>query len=377
MVRRYSDFAWLFDCLLKKYPFRQVPLLPPKKIAGMSFTGSVPPHTDYKVTGVHLHIGKTADMSFLEKRRRGLSRFVNALERHSTFRADQLVTTFLTVPTVSQQSTCTVHYPNVQELSVWRKQASITVAEEFEDRYLPAELEGNLPPGIDEWMSRTQLALRNAIESFTQLTTLQERIIKRQEVNCIDHLRFGASITSFCERESGHLDILGQENGPGIMRGLQSIAKQYNSVQQSMAIESRAWEDNFLEDLKRYRGVLASMNELFIRHARYSGDDIPNLEKRIANAQTKLANLDAKPETKELDKDKLKSSIASDEQSIVKFKNRRVFIKECVWHELQYFEAQQIHISKFANDMAVSRLDFSKKYVEIASTLVGDVEGMP
>jgi sorting nexin-8 len=36
VVRRYSDFVWLLDCLHKRYPFRQLPLLPPKRIAGKS-----------------------------------------------------------------------------------------------------------------------------------------------------------------------------------------------------------------------------------------------------------------------------------------------------------------------------------------------------
>lgn len=36
VVRRYSDFAWLLDCLHKRYPFRQLPLLPPKRISGTS-----------------------------------------------------------------------------------------------------------------------------------------------------------------------------------------------------------------------------------------------------------------------------------------------------------------------------------------------------
>ncbi len=35
VVRRYSDFVWLLDCLHKKYPFRRIPLLPPKRVAGM------------------------------------------------------------------------------------------------------------------------------------------------------------------------------------------------------------------------------------------------------------------------------------------------------------------------------------------------------
>lgn len=35
VVRRYSDFVWLLDCLHKRYPFRVLPLLPPKRVAGM------------------------------------------------------------------------------------------------------------------------------------------------------------------------------------------------------------------------------------------------------------------------------------------------------------------------------------------------------
>lgn len=34
VIRRYSDFVWLLDCLHRRYPFRQLPLLPPKRVAG-------------------------------------------------------------------------------------------------------------------------------------------------------------------------------------------------------------------------------------------------------------------------------------------------------------------------------------------------------
>lgn len=37
VVRRYSDFVWLLDCLHKRYPFRQLPLLPPKRV-GSEYT---------------------------------------------------------------------------------------------------------------------------------------------------------------------------------------------------------------------------------------------------------------------------------------------------------------------------------------------------
>lgn len=35
VIRRYSDFVWLADCLQKRFPFRQIPLLPPKRVSGM------------------------------------------------------------------------------------------------------------------------------------------------------------------------------------------------------------------------------------------------------------------------------------------------------------------------------------------------------
>ena len=41
VVRRYSDFVWLLDCLHKRYPFRQLPLLPPKRV-GSKFSSNNP-----------------------------------------------------------------------------------------------------------------------------------------------------------------------------------------------------------------------------------------------------------------------------------------------------------------------------------------------
>jgi hypothetical protein len=36
--RRYSDFYWFWEMLLKRYPFRLIPNLPPKKISGSKLT---------------------------------------------------------------------------------------------------------------------------------------------------------------------------------------------------------------------------------------------------------------------------------------------------------------------------------------------------
>jgi len=46
VVRRYSDFVWVLDCLQKRYPFRVLPLLPPKRVAGEYRTASPKTQTD-------------------------------------------------------------------------------------------------------------------------------------------------------------------------------------------------------------------------------------------------------------------------------------------------------------------------------------------
>ena len=95
VIRRYSDFAWLLDCLHKRYPFRQLPLLPPKRVASKS-TSAVTAKLTEIVNGNYI----ATDSTFVEKRRRGLSRFLNALVRHPVMSQEQLVIMFLTVPTV-------------------------------------------------------------------------------------------------------------------------------------------------------------------------------------------------------------------------------------------------------------------------------------
>lgn len=88
VLRRFSDFWWLMEILAGRYPFRMLPNLPPKKLGGR-------------------------DSVFLEKRRKGLSRFINAVVRHPTLRDDPVVTKFLTEPSVSTPLSLSLSPANV------------------------------------------------------------------------------------------------------------------------------------------------------------------------------------------------------------------------------------------------------------------------
>lgn len=81
--RRYSDFVWLLDSITRRYPFRMLPSLPPKRV----------------------HVGGNYVMTddlFLERRRRGLERFLTFLINHPTLKHDGLVKTFFNEKGVSE-----------------------------------------------------------------------------------------------------------------------------------------------------------------------------------------------------------------------------------------------------------------------------------
>lgn len=79
--RRYSDFVWLLEVLHRRYPFRLLPNLPPKRVA---------------VNGYHF----VADEGFLERRRRGLQRFLEKVVNHPVLGSDGVVNTFMTEQSV-------------------------------------------------------------------------------------------------------------------------------------------------------------------------------------------------------------------------------------------------------------------------------------
>lgn len=75
------------------YRQRKLPAVSPCKVKRVEMQLSVPVSRRRSV----------GDSAFLEKRRKGLSRFINAIVRHPTLRNDDVVIKFLTEPAVSNE----------------------------------------------------------------------------------------------------------------------------------------------------------------------------------------------------------------------------------------------------------------------------------
>ncbi|UPX14802.1 Sorting nexin mvp1 [Ascochyta rabiei] len=344
VVRRYSDFVWLLDCLHKRFPFRQLPLLPPKRVG---------------INGNPI----AADASFLEKRRKGLVRFTNALVRHPVLAQEQLVVMFLTVPT---------------ELSVWRKQANLSVQEEFTGKTLPPDLEDSLPKTLPELSDTVRSGVRRSAETYIHLCSMMERLTRRNEGMAAEYLRFSQALGSLTEisQETYAVDT---NDVPLLNEGLKSTARHLDQSKQLLEDEARGWEEGVLEDLKRQRDALVSLRDMFDRRDKYAKDNIPALERRIANNETKLQNIRNKPAEliKPGEAEKVEDAISRDKDSIVQQHARGVFIKECIRDELVYFQKSQYHVSRLHQEWSQERVKYAELQADNWRALSEEVESMP
>jgi len=205
---------------------------------------------------------------------------------------------FLTVPTVSLFAPSAPHWlalTSVQELSVWRKQATISVQDEFEGRLLPPGLEDSLSPGLEDLFSRTRNGVRRSAELYISVCNIMDRLVKRQEGVAADHARIALSLTSLTD-VSTDTYATDPNEVPLLNDGLQAMSKHLRTSQSLMEDEARAWDAGVLEDLKRQRDALVGLRDLFERRERLDKDNIPFLERRISTNEAKLTALRAKPE---------------------------------------------------------------------------------
>lgn len=178
---------------------------------------------------------------------------------------------------------------------MWRKQATISVQEEFVGKALPAGLEDSLPSTLHDLFETTRAGVRRSTEIYINLCNLMDRLSKRTEGLAADHLRLSLGLDTL--REISESTYASDTNDvPLLNDGLQATAKHLAQQQALLEDEAKAWDEGVLEDLKRQRDALVSVRDMFDRKDRYDKDNIPQLERRIANNESKLSTLRNKPE---------------------------------------------------------------------------------
>jgi sorting nexin-8 len=177
---------------------------------------------------------------------------------------------------------------------VWRKQATISVQDEFTGRVLPPDLEDSLPATLDETFETVRNGVKRSAEIYINLCTLLERLAKRNDGLAADHLRFSLALQSLTEvtKDTYAVDT---SDIPSLNAGITATARHLSASQSLLEDEARGWTEGVLEDLKRQRDCLVSVREMFDRKDRYARNNIAQLERRIEASEQKLQDLRARP----------------------------------------------------------------------------------
>ncbi|KAI9089429.1 hypothetical protein DFS34DRAFT_639435 [Phlyctochytrium arcticum] len=332
VLRRYSDFLWLLDVLTRRYPFRMIPALPPKRVK--------------------------ADQSFLERRRRALSRFINLVANHPVLREDDSVIAFLTVE---------------MDLNSFRKKATINYDEEIPHFNLDAL--SALPPDLPARIVSFKGNLDFFIVQFRDLATLMERITMREDANAMDTARYGMILSKLTERT----DCTKQNcsSCPVLIDGYKDLSEGLQRVGRIKDEEAQSTFDNLVESVKMFRDLLIAAQELFLRQDRaLSVLNIDVLNKRIASHETRLREIQGdKANPKEADK--LNAAHAADVREVELQGQRIDLIRFCAWQELQYYHKQKAFLSLMYQEFVSEKIRFTSHYSELWKSLASSVFELP
>jgi sorting nexin-8 len=133
------------------------------------------------------------------------------------------------------------------------------------------------------------------LSNYRRQCHILDRLRHRIRLTSVDYSRYANFLTQLSE-DTDLCPVASCSDCPNIDNGLRSVARGLDLVSGVLGDESRAWDEGILEDLKRQRDVLVGMKEAFERKDRLAGDNIPSLEKRIVNAETKIQTIRARPD---------------------------------------------------------------------------------
>ncbi|RSH95368.1 Sorting nexin mvp1 [Saitozyma podzolica] len=250
--RRYSDFVWLLDCLSKRYPFRILPALPPKRIG--------------------------PDAQFLEQRRRALRRFINMIVNHPVMKDDGALNVFLTHT----------------DFEAWRKRTKVSTEEESASKQLNPAQEMAIPADLEEKLGVLRDHLPSMLASYQKLVILAERSLGRLQAAAADASRFALSTHTVAEE----MPTCCYRNTPGggacslcsgVARGFGEVGESWTRVAEEGEKRAGVILLNSIEALKTQRDLYLAFRDLFARH----DHSVDSLRKKVESRQKKIESLRA------------------------------------------------------------------------------------
>ncbi|KAI7832240.1 hypothetical protein BC939DRAFT_99168 [Gamsiella multidivaricata] len=358
VIRRYSDFWWLLEILGKRFPFRILPNLPPKRLGA-------------------------ADEVFLERRLRGLTRFMNALMRHPVLRNDPLVLSFLTEPV---------------ELALWRKNVVISTEDEFTTQLpIPESLQSHIPPNLELQLEGIKRRTPASVEYYRSMVHIMDRVQKRTEATAADYTRFSLALNALSDCE-GHCHVEECYNCQELSQGYNKIGSHVNQASHILEEQAKAAQRGIVEDLKRHRDLLFSLMKLLQRCERSRGAGvIEKLQRQIATNESKLKTLQASAASAataaaaaaaaaaggggevegSTDPGAFEDKIERDQTELELQRQRAILIQHTLWMEITYFHKNQAMVATMYQNYVREQIKTSQSLTDTWKTLSPIVHNLP
>ncbi|RCH79928.1 sorting nexin [Rhizopus stolonifer] len=223
VLRRYSDFYWLWDLLIKRYPFRLIPHLPPKQFAAKTFE---------------------------EERTRGLERFINAVVRHPTLGKDPVVLVFLSHPLC---------------LRDWRQTHSVSLDDEFIRNTEDIQpLEKRVPLDWEDRIRRMKKRIERSLIQYKRMLGIMRHMVRFKKALGTDYICYSLTINDLVESDK---DCLFQpcQGCPRLVQGQSQVAKSMQQAGMMLNREAVAVADNVINALVQQIELLESFRKLIER----------------------------------------------------------------------------------------------------------------
>ncbi|KAI8093153.1 uncharacterized protein BX664DRAFT_313240 [Halteromyces radiatus] len=351
VTRRFNDFYLLWESLLKRYPLRSVPKLPPKKIKGSNV--------------------------FLENRRHGLFRFMNALVRHPILAQDELVKAFL----------------EENDIQDWWQQYQPSMEDEF-IRTMPMfdSLLSNIPHDITDRLKRIERRIVPAIQQYDKMIIEVQRLASNNQADANDLIRYSITLNAMNEMEqqsTHHQHIC--ESCEQISHGQEKVAHSMQAIAGLLDGKASSMFNTFLEHLNYQRDLFISFKDMLERkdeliHAISQQRQV--IPKAIA-AQMVLTNSNTSPSSpvfpisvyqhhqeRRLTNQQIDTILQSDHIRESLHQHRMLFIQYCLASELSYLHRQQVFISLMYQDMVRQQHTMAKEQQYQWQTLQRELETM-
>eukprot|EP00045_Choanoeca_perplexa_P007843 m.72209 g.72209 ORF g.72209 m.72209 type:complete len:505 (+) comp14243_c0_seq1:112-1626(+) len=251
--RRYSDFEPFDTLLRKKYPYRIIPQLPPKTFGG----GNKKPE-------------------FVEKRRRGLQRYLTFVGRHPVLRIDEVVVTFLTEETDIQGK--------IKEL-----------ARGAQDEYFVNPVAPNagelVPDDMTGRVAGLQSELPNLIEIILHMKELAIELVSHTQGLAVIWRDFAEHLRMLGATPSGYM--AGESRWQEANRYLKDVANLMGAVADRGDEQQLREEDGIVDNLNAFYEVLVGFKDLLQRRAKGVVKEVSSSAKKQTQERRSLSRLDS------------------------------------------------------------------------------------